>query len=100
MCENQCKSCKYYRQHYALDNCRIFQVFCGHCTFDRVKSKKQDSPACKNFFPKSSHEETFVAKEYLTKELLQYMLRLELLPEIEDKIEENTSPLNQIRSNR
>lgn len=86
MHENQCKSCKYYRQHYSLDNRRIFQVFCGHCTFDRVKCKKPDSKACEHFTPAPAQEEAFVTREYLSKELLQYMLSLELLPEIEDKV--------------
>jgi len=86
MHENQCKSCQYFIQHFALDHNRTFRVHCGHCTYKRVNRKLPDSKACEHFTPAPAQEEAFVTREYLSKELLQYMLRLELLPEIEDKV--------------
>ena len=85
MSENKCKNCQYYLQHYTFNKRKIFRVNCGHCTFSWVKHKKPDKSACENFVPGTPQEDAFVSKEFLNKELLQYMLRLELLPEIENK---------------
>ena len=84
MDEKECKSCEYYRQHYTFDQRKIFRVYCGHCTFDRPRRKKPDTPACNNYLPSPPQKDAFVSKEYLSKELLNYVLSLELLPEIED----------------
>ena len=81
----QCKNCQHYLRHYTLDNRKIFRVYCGHCTFPRARHKRQDAKACENFVPGTAQEDAFVSKEYLSKELLQYLLNLELLPKIEDK---------------
>ena len=83
--ENQCNGCQYYRQHYTFDSRRIFRVYCGHCTLERAKRKRPDSKACESYIPGPAQEDAFASKEYLSKELLQYMLSLELLPEIEDR---------------
>ena len=82
-----CSDCRYYLQHYTFnDNERkLFRVYCGHCTFSKVKRKQPDAMACENFVSGSVQEDAFVSKEYLSKALLQYILDLELLPEIEDK---------------
>lgn len=85
MAEKQCRECKYYLQHYTLDKRRIFRVHCGHCTFGRPKRKLPDAKVCENFVSGHAKEEAFVSKEYLSKELLQYVLSLELLPEIEER---------------
>ena len=85
MNEQQCKNCQYFLQHLALSNRRLFRVYCGHCTFGKARRKQPDTKACKNFIPGSLAEEAFVSKEYLSKELLQYVLGLELLPEIEER---------------
>lgn len=82
MNENKCGSCMYYRQHYAFDQRKIFRVYCGHCTFIKVKTKRPDSKICEYYQQADSDESAFVTKEYLSKELLNYMLNLELLPEI------------------
>ena len=55
---------------------------CGHCTYQKVKAKRPDARACEHYLPSESLEETFATKEYLSKALLEYMLHLELLPEI------------------
>ena len=84
MDDKQCQKCKYYLRHYTLDKRKIFRVYCGHCTYPRPRTKKPDAKACENFIPGTASEDAFASKEYLSKELLQYLLNLEMLPEIED----------------
>ena len=79
-----CKDRDYFLQHYALDRQKLFQVHCGHCRKYPSKRKRPDTPACENFAAGIPDEEAFVSKEYLSKELLQYLLNLELLPKIEN----------------
>ena len=83
--EKQCKNCQFYLQHYALDKRKIFRVHCGHCTFTRPRRKRPDAKACENYAPGTVPEDAFASKEYLSKELLHYLLSLELLPGIEEK---------------
>ena len=85
-----CKNCVHFRQHYALDKRHIFRVYCGHCTFPKVRRKRPDAAACEQYTPAAPDESAFATKEYLSKELLQYLLRLELLPEIRDAGETDT----------
>ena len=77
-----CKTCAYYRQHYTFDHRKIYRVYCGHCTYKKPKAKRPDAKACENYLLSESAEKAFVTKEYLSKALLEYMLSLELLPEI------------------
>ena len=79
-----CNSCAYYRQHYTFDHHKIFRVYCGHCTYQKPKTKRPDTKACVHYLPTESAENAFVTREYLSKALLEYMLGLELLPEIYD----------------
>ena len=85
MSEQRCANCQYYLRHYTFDRKSIFRVYCGHCTLSKVRQKRPDAAACENFIAGPGQEDAFVSKEYLSKQLLQYMLALELLPEIEDK---------------
>ena len=80
-----CKDCEYYRQHYTFDQRKIFRIYCGHCTYMRAKTKHPHSKSCQNFLQRDPNEEPFVKKEYLSKVLLEYMLQLDLLPEIYDR---------------
>lgn len=80
-----CKNCIHYFRHYTLNTRRILQVYCGHCALSRVKTKRPDSMACEHFVLASDPKEAFVTKEYLSKQLLQYMQSLELLPTIEEE---------------
>ena len=84
MDEKQCKNCQHYLQHFALSGHRLFRVYCGHCTFARPRRKLPDAKACENYIPGSKPEEAFASKEYLSKELLSYVLHMELLPQIEE----------------
>ena len=82
MVNNSCKTCAYYRQHYTFDHRKIFRVYCGHCTYQKTKTKRPDAKACERYLLSESAEKAFATKEYLSKSLLEYMLKLELLPEI------------------
>lgn len=84
MNDKRCADCCHYLRHYTFNKRKIFQVYCGHCTFLRARRKLPDAKACENFEPGTSQESAFATKEYLSKELLQYLLSLELLPEITD----------------
>lgn len=84
MNSNTCNTCIHYRQHYTFDQHGIFRVYCGHCTCLKVRSKRPDSPKCDHYTPCESKENAFAGKEYLSKALLEYMLKLELLPEIQN----------------
>ena len=79
-----CKDCAHFHQHYAFNKRKIFRIYCGHCALGRVKKQRPDAIACEGFTMAPPDEDAFVSKEYLSKELLQYVLRLELLPQIED----------------
>ena len=79
-----CNTCIHFRQHYALNNGKIFRVYCGHCTCGKVRRKRPDAKACENYLLSESTENTFATREYLSKALLDYILRMELLPEIND----------------
>jgi len=77
-----CGSCLYFRQHYAFDQRKLFRVYYGHCTYQRAKGKRPDAKICENYTPGIPDENAFVTKEYLSKKLLEYMLQLDLLPQI------------------
>ena len=79
-----CRDCEHFHQHYVLNKRKIFRVYCGHCTLRSVRKKQPDMIACDNFVAAPPDETAFATKEYLSKELLQYLLNLELLPQIED----------------
>ena len=84
MDQNTCSTCAYYRQHYTFDRCKIFRVYCGHCTHRKPKTKRPDSKTCENYIRSQPDEDAFITREYLSKALLEYMLNLELLPQIHD----------------
>jgi len=72
-------------RHYGLGKREFFRLCCGHCMlFMRRKKLLPDTKACEDFSPGPADEDAFVTKQYLSKELLQYMMRLELLPKIKD----------------
>ena len=86
MDEKTCNGCAHFLQHYGLDGKRLFKVDCGHCTKKVGYRKSPDTKACKMYSPGGDSADPFVTKEYLSKELLNYMLRLELLPEIQQQL--------------
>lgn len=78
------KNCAHYVQHYGLNQRKFYRLYCEHCMLLKTKNKRPDAAACKDFVPGEPDEAAFAGKEYLSKELLQYLLNLELLPEIRD----------------
>ena len=82
---NYCKNCAHFHQHYGLDEKKLFRVFCGHCTaIRRIRKRQPDDRACELFVTATPKEDAFVTKEYLGKALLEYMMQLDLLPQIPD----------------
>ena len=79
----QCKTCEYFVQHYMLGKDKLFEVYCGHCTYSRIKRKQPEAKACERYVPAQPLEDNFVSKDYLSKALLQKVLDMELLPDVE-----------------
>ena len=48
-----CENCKYYIQHYVRHGRGYGIVYCGHCCYPRLKSRKPDTPACKHYKEKA-----------------------------------------------
>ena len=84
--ERHCKNCHYYIQHYALVENRMIQVYCGHCTWKTPKAKRPDRKACEHFQQGAKHTEQFASKEYLSKQLLDKVMSMDLLPEIKEAL--------------
>ena len=84
MTQNTCSTCVHYLQHYTFNQRKIFRIHCGHCTYQTPKTKRPVAKACENYMPSVPGETPFVSKEYLSKALLEYMLKLDLLPQIHD----------------
>ena len=79
----QCKNCQHFIQHYAYNNEKFFQVYCGHCTQKTAKRRQPDTKACESFVPRSPKEIPFATKEYITKALVDRICSLEILPKTE-----------------
>ena len=82
--KNVCGQCAHYYQHYAMDTRKIFKVNCEHCVMPKLRRKEPYAAACDYFEFAPPDVDAFATKEYLSKELLTYVLNLPLLPEIKD----------------
>lgn len=82
MAEKKCKNCSHFLQHYTLTDLKFRWVYCGHCCFRKVRHKSPDTAACENFEFGEPNTQRFADKAYLTKELLNCILRMDLLPDI------------------
>ena len=40
MNDQTCRECQHFRQHYTLCDGKLYRVFCGHCTFGKVRTKQ------------------------------------------------------------
>lgn len=81
-----CKDCQHFIQHYGNKDGRFFQLNCGHC---KIRKKRQNRPSdhiCKLFSPGIPDLMEPVTKEYLTKDILDYILRLDLLSDLLEEI--------------
>ena len=84
MNDKTCQTCLHFHQHYTLKCGKLLRVFYGHCVFPTAKPKRPFSKACENYIYCLPDEDAYADKKYLTKEMLKYLLSLELLPQIED----------------
>ncbi len=82
MDKQRCKDCQNFYQHYIFSDGRWRWTSCGHCAVVRVKKRSPYDLACEHFVQGAPLEEKFITKEYLYKALLQYVLQLDLPPEI------------------
>lgn len=55
--ERGCGDCKYYLAHFAKMDGRLFEVYCGHCYYPRIKKREPDTKPCKYFVDKTSESE-------------------------------------------
>ena len=85
MAEQSCGKCAHFRQHYVLTSRRAVAVNCGHCTHPRMKTRKPDAKACIHFVEQTEQDvpDRMEVIRYLNTEVLQFVLGLELPPEIE-----------------
>ena len=79
----KCKTCQHFHQHYILDRQSCRAVNCGHCTHPGLKHRKPEQPACSLYAPGTGPDlpDRLEVIHYLTVDLLQYILQLELPPE-------------------
>ena len=78
-----CRTCKHFIQHYTFLNGKFRWANCGHCTEPKVRRKVPDAKSCEHYIYTQPAEAQFLNQEYLTKELLRYVLSLDLPPKIE-----------------
>ena len=83
-----CENCKNFHRHYGLGELGLIRLSCGHCGIVRLRYKKAYHKACEHFEPGENPEDSFVRKDYLTKALLERVLKMDLLPEIRKEAEE------------
>lgn len=77
---NVCENCFHFHQHYGISKGKIFEVYFGHCSFRRIKAiSKPDKNSCEHFVFCDKQNNEFLSKQFLYKELLLYLLNLELL---------------------
>ena len=86
MNDQTCRDCQYFRQHYTLSDGKLYRVFCGHCTFGKVRTRRPFNKVCQNFAQGLKDTDAYVSKAHLSKKLLEYVLNLELLPEIIEEL--------------
>ena len=84
MNKKTCKTCAHFHQHYSLKDGRITRVFCGHCIYPKVKTKRPFSTACENYTYGPADEDAFASKKFLTKEMIRHLYEMEFLPQIEN----------------
>lgn len=81
-----CKLCVHFIQHYIVYEDRCDAVNCGHCRNLRRRNWRPDSPACGQFQRREGPEalpDRPGVIQYLTKDMLEYILSLKLPPEMD-----------------
>ena len=79
-----CATCAHFHRHYSLKDGKITRVFCGHCTFPKVKRKYPFTKAYENYIYAPPDEDAFADNKYLTKEMVKHLFGMEFLPPIEN----------------
>ena len=88
MSELACQNCVHFRQHYHLTETHGFLLDCGHCVYPRLKHRRAAAKICDHFeersgsLPQPNRERTI---RFLTTEILEMILKLELPPEISNE---------------
>ena len=82
-----CRQCEHFHIHYILDKHRATPLDCGHCSYPRLKKRRPSEAACihysENLMSKDLPDRTGVL-DFLTVEMLEYIMGLALPPEVED----------------
>ena len=84
MNEPTCKTCIHYHQHYIVDDQRCVAIKCGHCVYPRLKHREPQNPACAHYEAQTTPPplpDREAVTNFLTTELLKYVLSLKLPPE-------------------
>ncbi len=85
MQQKTCQDCIHFKQHYHLTESHGFMVDCGHCVCPGIKHRKASAKICERFQQREKADRPDRAKtiRYLTTELVQWIMELDLPPNIE-----------------
>ena len=78
--KEMCRNCKFFIQHYILSNGKLRWINYGHCIQGRFRNREACGKICQNYEYQAPVEDRYADKEYLSKELLQKVLTMDLLP--------------------
>jgi len=78
-----CRNCKFFMQHYILDNGKLRWINRGHCTNGKLRDRQAFAKVCAQYEYQSPVEDGYADKEYLSKELLRKVLTMDLLPQMD-----------------
>lgn len=83
--QTQCSDCTHFVQHYYIDDQYCAALDCGHCIRPRLKHRKASSAVCEHYTSRKKPPKLPDRKgviHFLTTDLLQHILDLELPPEV------------------
>lgn len=81
-----CRNCEHFHLHYTLDQYQATPLDCGHCSYPRLKKRRPSAPACVHYAKQKAPKELPDREKvlsFLTVDLLEYILGLELPPEVD-----------------
>lgn len=82
MNDQSCKDCRFFLQHYILDEQSCTAINCGHCTHRRLKHRQPDTPGRSHFLPRGTPPPMPATKHFLSLELLRWVQSLDFPPEV------------------
>ena len=81
-----CKDCRYFRQHYILNESMASAVNCGHCVAVRRRHCQPSGEACEKFEEGTpTLPDRQAVLHFLTTSFLEYVQSLPLPPEMEKR---------------